>query len=189
MTETTMPAAEAQEGAEMNSYELAFHVLPTVAEGEVTSVCEAIKASLQSAGAQLGVEEAPARIELAYDIEKYLEGKYRKFTSAYFGWVRFKAEPSVIAELTEELESNQNILRHLIVKLTKVEEAHPFYYHAALADETQVANVDVEAALESVDDAEATATTDDAATTETEDTTTDTDDAAADTTAAEETKA
>ncbi len=162
-----MPAAEANEVAETNSYELAFHVLPTVAEGEVANAFDTIKGYITNAGGTLDTEEAPARIELAYEIEKYLEGKYRKFTSAYFGWVRFTAEPSTIAELTEEMEDDQNVLRHLLVKLTKAEEEHPFYFHEAAADEAQVANVDVEAALESVD-ASATAETTEAAAATTE---------------------
>lgn len=91
MSEQTMPAAEA-EGVvvdERNHYELAFHVLPTVAEGEVPAVVDALKAAITNTGATISLEEAPQRIELAYEIEKPLEGKYRKFASAYFGWVRF----------------------------------------------------------------------------------------------------
>jgi hypothetical protein len=41
MNETTMPAAEvniAGNELELASYEFAFHILPTVAEGEVTTV-------------------------------------------------------------------------------------------------------------------------------------------------------
>jgi ribosomal protein S6 len=147
MAENTMPAAEANDVVETNSYELAFHVLPTVAEGEVASVVDAIKAHITTHGGELGIEEAPERIELAYEIEKYLEGKYRKFGSAYFGWVRFTAEPAEVAAMMEEVEAETNVLRHLLLRLTKMEEAHPFYYHEALADDKQVANVDVEAAL------------------------------------------
>lgn len=152
MSEKEMPAAEANEAVETNSYELAFHVLPTVAEGEVTTVFDTIKAHITKNGGTLSTEEAPARIELAYEIEKYLEGKYRRFKSAYFGWVRFSADPSTIADLTEAIDVDQNILRHLLIKLTKVEEENPFYYHQAIAEETQVANVDVEAALDSADE-------------------------------------
>lgn len=143
-----MPAAEANDVVETNNYELAFHVLPTVAEGEVALVVDAIKAHITTNGGELGIEEAPERIELAYEIEKYLEGKYRKFGSAYFGWVRFSADPATVATITEEIETETNVLRHLLLRLTKVEDEHPFYYHEALAEEQQVANVDVEAALQ-----------------------------------------
>jgi len=141
-----MPVAEAGE-VERSSYELAFHVLPTVAEGEVAGVVEKIKTHITNAGGSLGIEEAPERIDLAYEIVKHLEGKNRRFTSAYFGWVRFTAEPGVIADMIEEIEAETNVLRHLLIKLTKVEEAHPFYYHEALASQKQVTDVEESAVV------------------------------------------
>lgn len=131
-----MPAAEAVEAVEreLNSYELAFHILPTVAEGEVTVVVDRIKATIVAAGGQITNEEVPARFDLAYEIVKFLEGRNRKFTSAYFGWVRFSAEADKIAELTEVVEGSKEILRHLLIRLTKVEEANPFFFHPAISD-------------------------------------------------------
>ena len=125
-----MPAIEVHDVAqdERNSYEFAFHVLPTIAEGEVASVLETIKGHIAEHG-EIISEEAPERIDLVYPIVKSMEGKNRKFTSAYFGWVRFKLESDKIAKLTEELGGIQVILRHLIIKLTALEEAHPFRFH------------------------------------------------------------
>lgn len=167
MAETTMPAAEANVTVEHNSYELAFHVLPTVAEGEVAEIADAIKAEITTHEGVIGEGETPARIELAYSIEKYLEGKYRKFNSAYFGWVRFTAPASSIEEINEFLSSHQSVLRHMVLKLTKLEEVNPFHYHAAMAEEAApVANVDVEAALQATDSVEAEEVKKDAATEE-----------------------
>jgi ribosomal protein S6 len=136
MSETQMPAAEANEAVtleeERNSYELAFHVLPTVAEGEVASVFDSIKALITKDGGEIFDEEAPERFELAYEIVKHLEGKNRKFTSAYFGWVRFKAPSESVEPLLEEVDGRADILRHLLIKLTKVEEENPFRFHPAL---------------------------------------------------------
>jgi ribosomal protein S6 len=146
MSEQTMPAAEA-EGVvvdERSHYELAFHVLPTVADGEVSTVVDALKAAMADAGATLGDEEAPQRIELAYDIERALEGKHRKFSSAYFGWIRFHAPAEAIATIEEHLKDDLNILRHLLIKLSKLEEAHPVYYHELMtADGKVVETIDV----------------------------------------------
>ena len=150
MAETTMPAAEVSTAIteDVHSYELAFHVLPTVAEGEVPSVFEALKALITKAGGELFDEEAPERFDLAYEIEKHMEGKNRKFTSAYFGWVRFKVSPEAIASLIEEVEGDVNILRHLLLKLTKVEEANPFRFHEALASQKMVTTVEEPKAVE-----------------------------------------
>lgn len=143
MTETTMPAAEAQAVAtdERGSYELAFHILPTVAEGEVATVFAHIKDQITKTGAEIFDEEAPERFDLAYEIVKHYEGKNRKFTSAYFGWVRFKVSSDVMPAITEGVEENTNLLRHLLIKLTKVEEEHPFRFHEALASQKQVVDV------------------------------------------------
>jgi len=135
MSETNMPAAEAVLGTEreLASYELAFHVLPTVAEGEVSAVFDKIKAGITKIGGTLTGEEAPARFDLAFDIVQFLEGRNRKFSSAYFGWVRFTLEPAKLAEVTEMVDGTKELLRHLLIRLSKVEEENPFMFHPAIA--------------------------------------------------------
>lgn len=152
MNDETMPVAEAAvaDEQELVSYELAFHVLPTVAEGEVSAAFDAIKAHITKNGGELFDEEAPERFDLAYEIVKHMEGKNRRFTSAYFGWVRFKSEAANIEAVTEELEQDANILRHLLIKLTKVEEAHPFRFHEALAEQKMVTTVEESAVIPDV---------------------------------------
>ena len=134
-----MPVAEAApvEISESNHYEFAFHVLPTVAEGEVASVFDTLKAHITKAGGEVSIEEAPARVDLAYEIIKPIDGKNRKFASAYFGWVRFALNPEEVAHLTEELDSMPSILRSIVIKLTRAEEAEPFFYHEAMASDSK----------------------------------------------------
>jgi ribosomal protein S6 len=145
MVENIMPAVEA-ENVEMDvtdilTYELAFHVLPTIAEGEVESVFASIKDIIKKDGGEVFDEESPERFELAYEIEKHMEGKNRKFHSAYFGWVRFKARPENTVSINAEIDHNKSILRHLLVKLTRVEEENPFRFHDAIRDLKQVTTV------------------------------------------------
>lgn len=124
-----MPVAEATSSFdERNDYEFAFHILPTATDGEVTAAFDAIKAHIAQVG-EITSEEAPERIELAYPIIKSIEAKNRKFTSAYFGWVRFKLEGEKLEALMEEIEVMPAILRHLLIKLTKTEVAQPFRFH------------------------------------------------------------
>jgi len=146
MSETTMPAVEAttSDFDERNSYEFAFHVLPTVAEGEVAGVFEEIKAHITKHGEIIN-EEIPERIDLAYPIVKHIEGKNRKFTSSYFGWVRFKIERGNVLALTEELQAMNILLRHLLLKLTPLEEAYPFRFHENRKSIKMVTVVDEEA--------------------------------------------
>lgn len=154
MSEKVMPAIEVEEvdESETQSYELAFHVLPTVAEGEVSSIFEAIKEIIKKEGGEVSDEEAPERFELAYEVVKHIEGKNRKFKSAYFGWIRFKAAPSAAVAINAEVEENNSILRQLLVKLTRAEEENPFRFHDAIRDLKQV--VDIEESEVVTDDAE-----------------------------------
>lgn len=146
MSKEQMPAVEAEivddVAEEQNSYELAFHVLPTVAEEEVSTVFADLKAAIATAGGEVFAEEAPERFDLAYEIEKHYEGKNKKYHSAYFGWVRFKAMPEDAVTINEETGSNVSILRHLLIKLTRVEEENPFNFHEALKAQKQVTDVE-----------------------------------------------
>ncbi|MEK7638594.1 MAG: 30S ribosomal protein S6 [Patescibacteria group bacterium] len=144
MTDKNMPVAEANE---LSSYEFAFHILPTVAEGEVGAVFDKLKAHITSSGGTILDEEAPARFDLAYEIEKFLEGRNRKFSSAYFGWVRFKIVSTDLAKIEESVKGAKELLRHLLIKLTKVEEVHPFRFHDALATR-KIETIDTDVAPE-----------------------------------------
>lgn len=147
VTEVSTPT----NGRELASYELAYHVLPTVAEGEVAGVSDELKKMITRAGGDSFGEEAAERFELAYEIDKYLEGKYRKFTSAYFGWIRFHLEPAALTELTAEIGEHKQLLRYLMIRLTKVEEMNPFHFHEALLD-TKVRVIDTDELVEEVVD-------------------------------------
>lgn len=151
MTETNMPATEAttSNSDERNSYEFAFHVLPTVAEGEVAGIFDEIKAHITKFGESFD-EETPERTDLVYPIVKSLEGKNRKFTSAYFGWVRFKMDGDKVDELMEELNGMPIILRHLLIKLTELEEQKPFKFHEYRRTLKTVAVVDEADTIEEV---------------------------------------
>jgi ribosomal protein S6 len=158
MSETQMPAAEANEAvheSDTHSYELAFHILPTVAEGEVQGVFDSIKTLITNDGGVLFDEEAPQRFELAYGVVKNAEGKNRTYTTAYFGWIRFKAEGESVVKMLEEVSHNGNILRHILIKLSKVEEAHPFRFHESIESFKMVTTIDeADLATEDLEDVE-----------------------------------
>jgi ribosomal protein S6 len=154
MAENTMPATEVNAGGytdEVTSYEFAFHILPTVAEGEVPETLSHIKAHITNAGGAIFDEEAPERIDLVYPVERHLEGKNRKFTSSYFGWFRFRLEGEKMNHLEEELRGDSSILRFLMVKLTKEAEAHPFRFHEHRKSLKMVEVIDEEAAPQVVE--------------------------------------
>ncbi len=127
MTEETMPATEAMgtESGERDQYECAFHLLPTVADGEVKGVTDAIKdLFIQAGGTQID-EEMPQRCTLAYEITKTKEGHSQHFNSSWFGWIRFSISRDQLAHINTELGHRHDILRYLLIRLTKEESSHP----------------------------------------------------------------
>ena len=145
MNTPTIPTTEVGSESsteERSNYELAFHVLPTVVEGEILGIVDSIKESITVAGGEITSSEAPERVDLAYQIDKMIEGKWRHFNSAYFGWMRFKLSPESLANLTETVDGHPKLLRHLLIKLTKAEITNPFYFHESLKDEKMVTSAE-----------------------------------------------
>lgn len=127
MTEDTVPAVEAQETdvAEATSYECAFHLLPTVADGEVSRVVDGLKGLVTAHGGEVFDEEMPQRFTLAYEIRRVSEGRSQRYTNSWLGWMRFTLAGSEVARFEEELKHEGQVLRYLLIKLTREELEKP----------------------------------------------------------------
>lgn len=124
-----MPAVEAQEDvrdSESATYEWAFHILPTTAEEEVPNVFERLRALVERVGGTITNQEAPEFYDLAYEVTKQVEGVNRRFNAAYFGWIRFSLTPEALERLQAEIAHTPEILRFLLIRLTRAEEEQPF---------------------------------------------------------------
>jgi len=101
--------------ADMKVYELGYHLLPTLAEGDLAKEVSALKAQVEKRGGVFVAEEAPKMTELSYTMNKAQAGKQSKFNTAYFGWMKFEMAPAQAAELKQEVESHPQILRYLLI--------------------------------------------------------------------------
>lgn len=124
-------ATEANEDMmrDAHTYEFAFHILPTVAGTEVSTVVSDLTNLITKEGGEVVDKEDPQRIELAYEIDKVIDGAHKRFHSAYFGWIRMRISAEGLLTVKDELDHVPTILRSLIVKLSKEEIEHPFKYH------------------------------------------------------------
>jgi len=102
-------------------YEVGFHVVPTVEEGNVGAVLEAIRTEITKGNAEIITEQFPQKIALAYTIERAVAGKREKFSSAYFGSIKFAIEREHIPALEAMLRSTTNILRYLLAETVREE--------------------------------------------------------------------
>ena len=128
MTEENMPAVEAHaEGAhdERDQYECAFHILPTIADGEVAGVVDELKKVVTDHGGEIFEAEDPQRFTLAYEIRKSIEGRHQRFTTSWFGWIRFTLSRDQLEKVVEEWNHRTDMVRHLTIRLTKEEVANP----------------------------------------------------------------
>lgn len=102
-------------------YEVGYHLLPQLSDEDVQTAVKNLTAFLKENGAVFIGEKAPEKVDLAYAIERRVEGRYQSVRSAFFGWVAFELEPRLIAEVKKFMDMNQNVLRYLIVTTSKDE--------------------------------------------------------------------
>ena len=113
----TEPIAE--EKAPGQVYEVAYLVSSNVPEEKVGDVVSRVKTALEKQGAFVLADEFPRFRQLAYTLIKPLGGKNEKHTNAYFGWVKFEVASGNISNIKDDIESDADIVRFLIIKTTR----------------------------------------------------------------------
>lgn len=116
-TETSSQANSPKETRPI--YEVGFHVVPTVEESAVSGVVEKIRAEIEKGSAEIISEQMPAKMRLAYTIERSSTGKTEKYDEAYFGFIKFATERENIGSLEAMLRSNREILRYLLIETVR----------------------------------------------------------------------
>lgn len=104
------------EHTEPRVYELGYHIVPTLAAEQIPEASGAVRGMIERISKDIIAEELPVFIDLAYQIVKTIEHKNKRYNDAYFGWVKFEANPEGIATLEEELKKDVNVLRYLVTK-------------------------------------------------------------------------
>lgn len=100
-------------------YEVAFHLIPTLAEEQVGEEVSRIADTLKAQGAELVGERFPAKISLAYTMEKKIEGSTQRFSEAYFGWIAGEFSKDSVEHITKALDANTAVLRYLVTKTSR----------------------------------------------------------------------
>lgn len=100
-------------------YEVGYHIIPTVAEDDLGVRVTAIRDAVEAAGGRAIADEYPKHIDLAYPMVKVTANKRTTHHSAYFGWMKFDAEPKGIKALEAALKKDDFILRFILVKTVR----------------------------------------------------------------------
>ena len=93
----------------MRKYELMFIVRTDMEEAQIKNTAETMKKVLTDNGAKLLEEKVMGQREIAYEIKKMKTGYYFLYI--------VEAENQAINEFDRVSRLNENILRHLIVKV------------------------------------------------------------------------
>ena len=93
----------------MTKYEIMFVVRPDMEEADIRKTAESMKKVLSDGKAKVIEEKAMGQRELAYEIRKYNTGYYYLFV--------VEASKEAEQEFSRVARINENLLRHLIVKV------------------------------------------------------------------------
>lgn len=93
----------------MNKYEIMFIVKPDMEEAEIKKTAETMKKVLTDKKAKILEEKEMGQKELAYEMNKFKTGYYFLFI--------VEANADAIEEFNRVVGINENLLRHLVVRV------------------------------------------------------------------------
>ena len=93
----------------MNKYEIMFIVKTTIDDQTAKDTAKSLKSIITDAKGKITEEKDMGRRDLAYPIKKEISGFYYVFNC--------ESTQDVIAEFDRKARLNENVLRHLIIKL------------------------------------------------------------------------
>ena len=93
----------------MNKYEMMFIVKTTVEETEAVKVAEELKSIITAMKGEITDSKDLGNKKLAYPINKEVTG--------FYFVVDFTANNEIVSELDRKARINENVLRHMIIRL------------------------------------------------------------------------
>jgi len=100
----------ATEDDELRNYELVLIISPEVEDERLGNTIENISQFITDKGGAVSDVEQWGKRKLAYPVKHFLEGNYVL--------TRFKVKPRFTRELKANLQISEDILRHLLLKLS-----------------------------------------------------------------------
>ena len=93
----------------MTKYEIMFIVKTTMEDADITKTADTVKGLISGKGSKVIEFKDLGKKKLAYPIKKEVSGNYFL--------MNVEATHDVIAEFNRKVRINENILRHLVLKL------------------------------------------------------------------------
>ena len=109
-TKKAVKTAGKTENEQLSDYELVLIINPEVVEEKFEATVESISQFITGRGGIISEVEQWGKRKLAYPIKHFLEGSYVLF--------RFKSKPTLGKELKASLQISEEVMRHLLMKLS-----------------------------------------------------------------------
>lgn len=103
-------------------YELGFHIVGTIDSNKVASVIDEIKSLITNHHGDIVREGEVREMTLAYTMVKHVAGVNKKYNQSFFDWIKFTMSPEDVVNLKTAVDSNENIIRFIIVKTVNDDE-------------------------------------------------------------------
>lgn len=123
-------------------YEVGYLLAPIIPEEKLAEEVGSIRQSIEKAGGTILSEEFPKLKPLAYSMTKVIGGRKMKFTTAYFGWIKFDVNTDGLKKIKEEITAMANVVRHLLIKTVRestLASARPVFQKKISEQETEKA--------------------------------------------------
>ena len=98
------------EEEQLSDYELVFIISPEIAEEELSATIDRVSRFITEREGVISDVEQWGKRRLAYPVKHFEEGSYIL--------TRFKSKPAQNKELEANLKISENVLRHLVIKLS-----------------------------------------------------------------------
>lgn len=95
----------------MRKYEIMFIVKPTLDEAAIKKVADDVKATFEKFNSNVLEVKDMGQRDLAYEINKHKKG--------YYFFYKVNADAETVKEFNRLANVNENVIRHLIVKVEK----------------------------------------------------------------------
>ena len=102
-------------------YELGYLLDAKLSEDKAAQKAEKLGELVAQDSGEVVSSGEPRMRNLAYEITVRREGKRSDHTKAYFGWIKFDNDASVIEKIEKALSNEQDIIRYLIMKSPMVD--------------------------------------------------------------------
>lgn len=104
---------------DLKIYEIGYLISPGIPEEKLGDEANAIRTLVEDNGGVFISDEFPKMRPLAYTIEKKIGTELKKYSQAYFGWIKFEMEKGSLPVIKKALDGNQNIVRSLLINTVR----------------------------------------------------------------------